>query len=44
MTPSVFEGLEAVDETSFCVEMEANAEQALMPATANIAILLCKAA
>jgi glucan 1,3-beta-glucosidase len=29
MAPSVFEGLEAVDETSYCVELGANAEQAL---------------
>jgi len=29
MAPSVFEGLEAVDETSYCVEMGANAEKAL---------------
>ncbi|WP_292433865.1 hypothetical protein [Methylobacter sp.] len=29
MTPSVFDGLEAVDETTYCVELGANAEQAL---------------
>jgi glucan 1,3-beta-glucosidase len=29
MAPSVFEGLGAVDETSYCVELGANAEQAL---------------
>ncbi len=29
MTPSVFEGLEAVDETSFCVELGARAGQVL---------------
>jgi glucan 1,3-beta-glucosidase len=29
MTPSVFEGLEAVDETTYCVELGANAEQSL---------------
>lgn len=29
MTPSVFEGLEAVDETTYCVELGGRAEQAL---------------
>jgi glucan 1,3-beta-glucosidase len=29
MTPSVFEGLAAVDETTYCVELGAHAEQAL---------------
>ncbi|MDI1230819.1 MAG: glycoside hydrolase family 5 protein [Methylobacter sp.] len=29
MTPSVFEGLDAVDETSYCVELGVKAEQAL---------------
>jgi len=29
MTPSVFEGLQATDETTYCVELGANAEQAL---------------
>lgn len=29
MTPSLFEGLQATDETSYCVELEARAEQTL---------------
>lgn len=37
MTPSLFEGLQAVDETSYCVELGACAEQTL---TAHWHILL----
>ena len=29
MTPSLFEGLQATDETSFCIELAANAERVL---------------